>query len=243
MSHDANDPLALREGSGAESVIDILLLMHRQFSRVPMYIGEPHVLSMNGFILGYELCLSMRGIVDQRYTRFREWLRDIENGLPPDAWYMRNLQDSGGDHLQAIRKLLDRVAGFHSLGEPDAKTRGHVSQHPSAGQQVPEVESVIDMLLRIRRESGRLLMYIGEPNVLSLNGFILGFRICLSMKGNTDDRYYRFREWLRSVRQEFPSEGWCARYLRDCDGDHLRAIHKFLDRVAEHHVQEEHGSP
>ena len=119
----------------------------------------------------------------------------------------------------------------------------HDEQETSAVLEGSGSESVIDTLLLIRREPSRLSMYIGEPHVLSLNGFILGFRICLSEKGNMDERYYRFREWLREVKQEFPPEGWCSKFLQDCGGDHLRAIHKFLDRVAEYHAQEEHGTP
>lgn len=233
---------SLPHDSAAESVIDTLLLMHREFGRVPMYIGEPHVLSMNGFIQGYEFCLSMRGVADRRYSRFGDWLREVEQEQP-EEWRVRYLRDSGADHLQAIRKLLDRVAEFHALGEPKVQAGDHEVEQPPSGPRGPEVESVIDMLLRIRREHGRLPMYLGELNVLSLNGLILGFRICLSTKGNTDDRYYRFREWLREVKREFPPEGWCAQYLRDCHGDHVQAIGKFLDRVAEYHAQEEHGAP
>lgn len=243
MSHDASEPSTPHDDSGTESIIETLLLMHREFGRVAMYIGEPHVLSMNGFILGYELCLSARGVSDRRYTHFRQWLREVEKERSLEDWQVRYLQDSGQDHLQAIRKLLDRVAEFHALGEPDVGGRDHETGQPPAEPRGLGVESVIDMLLRIREESSRLPMYMGELNVLSLSGLILGFRICLSTKGNTDDRYFRFREWLRGVKREFPPEGWCAQYLRDCKGDHPQAIRKFLDRVAEYHVQEEHDAP
>lgn len=102
-----------------------------------------------------------------------------------------------------------------------------------------EAESIIDVLLLMRQEFGRLQMYIGEPHVFALNGFIHGYRLCLSKRGNMDDRYYRFREWLREAKHEFPSEGWCAQFLHDCGGDHLLAIRKFLDRVDEFHTQVE----
>jgi hypothetical protein len=240
MSHDVDGTSAPRDDSATESVIDTLLLMHRESGRVPMYIGEPHVLSMNGFILGYELCLSARGVADRRYDRFRQWLRESSKERPLEEWHVRYLQDSGADHLQAIRKLLERVAEFHALGEPDGGGRGPETGPPPSGPRGPGVESTIDMLLRIRGERSRWSMYMGELNVFSLNGLILGFRICLSTKGNTDDRYYRFREWMREVKREFPPEGWCAQYLRDCEGDHPRAIGRFLERVAEYHVQEEH---
>lgn len=31
----------------------------------------------------------------------------------------------------------------------------------------------------------------------------------------------------------FPGEGWAAKYLRDCHGNHEQAIRKYLDFVAE----------
>ncbi len=115
----------------------------------------------------------------------------------------------------------------------------HVKLEASAPLAGPESESVIDVLLLIRQEFGRLQMYIGEPQVFALNGFIQGYRLCLSKRGNMDDRYYRFREWLRETRQEFPPEGSCTHFLRDSDGDHLLAIRKFMDRVDEFHTQVE----
>jgi hypothetical protein len=43
-----------------------------------------------------------------------------------------------------------------------------------------------------------------------------------------------FVDWLRDVKQDFPAGGgWARKFLEDCQGDHLAAIHKFLDRVAE----------
>jgi hypothetical protein len=36
------------------------------------------------------------------------------------------------------------------------------------------------------------------------------------------------------VKQELPGEGWAQKYLVDCEGDHERAIRKFLDFAAEY---------
>jgi hypothetical protein len=107
----------VRGESRSESVIDTLLLMYREFSRLPMYIGEPHVLGLNGFIQGYCLCLLKRGHQDERYHRFREWLREVKQESPEEGWWVRFLQECNGDHQQAIRKFLDRVAEFHAQGE------------------------------------------------------------------------------------------------------------------------------
>jgi len=93
---------------------------------------------------------------------------------------------------------------------------------------------LLDYLLRMRRDAlvGRLAMHIGEPSVDRMQGFITGYNACLVSNGITDEEYGQFREWLRE-RGEFPTEGWDAKYLRDCNGDHEQAIRKYLDFVAE----------
>jgi hypothetical protein len=118
------------------------------------------------------------------------------------------------------------------------------SQERGASADIPDhgFDSVLDYLLLIRRDFARLGMYIGEPHVLSMEGFILGYLICQNVQGNQDARYVRFREWLREVKEEITSEGWATRFLRDCDNDHLRAIRKLLDLVAEFHAMEQRGT-
>lgn len=94
---------------------------------------------------------------------------------------------------------------------------------------------LLDALLRIRDDMlrGRIEMHLGETNIHRLVGFVDGYRACLVDGGSDDQEFERFCEWLRSVKAEFPVEGWAAKYLRDCAGDHLAAIKKFLDFVAE----------
>ncbi|HEX8441257.1 hypothetical protein [Archangium sp.] len=93
---------------------------------------------------------------------------------------------------------------------------------------------LLDYLMRMRQEKTRgLLLDMGEVNVSLLVAFTAGYRACQSANGIRDEEYIRFRDWLRDVKHEFPMEGWDVKYLRDCDGDHERAIHKFLDFVAE----------
>lgn len=108
------------------------------------------------------------------------------------------------------------------------------------------LDSLLDKLLTLRQglleSPERLGMYIGEVHVLSMNGFIQGYRSCQGMHGIEDERYLRFREWLRDVKGEFPAEGWWVKYLRDCDNDHLRAIRKYLDFAAEFHAMEQRGA-
>lgn len=94
---------------------------------------------------------------------------------------------------------------------------------------------LLEQLLRIRRdmEAGHLEMHLGETNIHRLVGFVDGYHACLRANGCRDVEYGHFFEWLRDEKREFPPEGWAAKYLRDCDGDHARAIRKYLDFVAE----------
>lgn len=102
------------------------------------------------------------------------------------------------------------------------------------------IESLLDYLLLIRRDFPRLEMYLGTVHVLSMRGFMAGFLACLGVTGTGDERYFRFREWLRAT-GELPPEGWDVKYLRDCGGDHARAIKKLLDLAAEFHEMELRG--
>jgi methylphosphotriester-DNA--protein-cysteine methyltransferase len=93
---------------------------------------------------------------------------------------------------------------------------------------------LLDYLMRLRQEKTRgLLLNMGEVNVTRMVAFTDGYRACQRANGINDEEYGLFRDWLRDVKQEFPTEGWAAKYLRDCDGDHERAIRKYLDFVAE----------
>lgn len=117
-------------------------------------------------------------------------------------------------------------------------------EEPGTSTDIPDhgFDSVLDELLLIRRDFARLTMYIGDAHVLAMNGFILGYLICQSTRGNLDERYVRFTEWLRVVKEEITSEGWETRFLRDCGNDHVRAIRKLLDLVAEFHAMEQRGT-
>ena len=233
----------MRESTGAESIVDVLLLFQREFEQVLACIGEPHVFSMEGFMLGYRLCLGMEGGRDERYVRFREWLRERKNELPLEGWYTKYLADCGGDHLRAIRKLLDLATEFHAQGEPEVKSEGVVVyRSPAVAPTLVGTDSAMDALLLLRCEFRRVLMYIGLPNVLAMNGFILGYQYRLRHKGHVDERYERFLQWLRTAGHEPLPEGWYVKYLADRGGDHLQAIRKLLDLAAEFHAQVEHGT-
>ena len=109
------------------------------------------------------------------------------------------------------------------------------SNAPGDGLRPERPVLLLDYLLRIRQDmlAGRLGMHIGDPNVEHMVGFVNGYHSCLISNRIRDEEYGRFFEWLRDVKKEFPGEGWAAKYLRDCHGDHEQAIRKYLDFVAE----------
>lgn len=94
----------------------------------------------------------------------------------------------------------------------------------------------LDLLMFLREKSreGIILdMFMGTTHVHAMAAFVSGSVMALRHNGLVDHEYSGFVEWLRDVKDEFPPEGWAAKYLKDCAGDHLAAIRKFLDFVAE----------
>jgi hypothetical protein len=93
---------------------------------------------------------------------------------------------------------------------------------------------LLDYLLEIRQDlrAGRLGLHLGEPNVDRFWGLLLGYHACQRDHGVEDAEYDQFLDWLRE-KGEYPTEGWAAKYLRDCQGDAEQAIGKYLDFVAE----------
>jgi hypothetical protein len=107
-------------------------------------------------------------------------------------------------------------------------------ENTSSGQAPHRHIYMLDYLMRLRQEKTRgLLLDMGDINITRMMAFVDGYRTCQSVNGLKDEEYIRFRDWLRDVKHEFPTEGWDVKYLRDCDGDHERAIRKFLDFAAE----------
>jgi hypothetical protein len=103
----------------------------------------------------------------------------------------------------------------------------------------PELSSqrhvyLLDYLMRLRQNVSRqLLLNMGYIDIGRMVAFVDGYLSCEDANGIDDEEYARFFRWLRDVKHELPTEGWGPKYLRDCEGDHERAIQKFLDFVAE----------
>ncbi|WNG26363.1 hypothetical protein F0U62_21785 [Cystobacter fuscus] len=100
---------------------------------------------------------------------------------------------------------------------------------------------LLDALMQMRRDhqAGRIGMYIGKADAHVLAGFVAGYRSCLVDNGAGDAEATEFSKWLSFEKEEFPPEGWATKYLRDCNGDHVAAITKFLDFVAEFRARRE----
>ncbi len=107
--------------------------------------------------------------------------------------------------------------------------------------------STLEILLFMRDElrSGTMPeMFIGAVDIYRLSTFIQGSELTLYYNRIHNESYREFSTWLRDVKQEFPQGGgWARRCLEVCGGDHLRAIHRFLDFVAEYVETQRHGRP
>ena len=99
--------------------------------------------------------------------------------------------------------------------------------------------SLIDVLLRVRSEHARgrpLGFFFGVMETTqAVAAFETGYRACCRYHGMEDAWYEAFNHWL--FKKELSSEGWHARYLAECGGDHQKAIQRYLDTVAEFAAQ------
>lgn len=96
--------------------------------------------------------------------------------------------------------------------------------------------STIDLLMFIREKMNEGMIpeiFIGSANVHALVAFTEGSSMALYHNGHPDQEFQDFIAWLRDIKREFPGDGWAKKYLRESGGDHVVAIRKFLDFVAE----------
>ena len=106
---------------------------------------------------------------------------------------------------------------------------------PAVDAKVPLTR--VELLLRIRqdmqaRQSGPYV-YIGMPDVERVECFLVGYACGAGALGFNPGQDGLFGDWLRDVKKAWPGEGWAAAYLRECDGDHTRALRKYVDYAAE----------
>ncbi|MDC0708611.1 hypothetical protein POL68_09040 [Stigmatella sp. ncwal1] len=106
---------------------------------------------------------------------------------------------------------------------------------PPTGVKFPLTR--VDLLLRIRqdmqvRQSGPY-SYIGIPNVERVECFLTGYACGTGSLGFDPGQDRLFGDWLRDVKKDWPSQGWAEAYLQEFDGDHARALRKYVDHAAE----------
>jgi hypothetical protein len=97
--------------------------------------------------------------------------------------------------------------------------------------------TLVDLLLRIRqdmqaRQAGPYI-YIGMPDVDRVECFLVGYACGAGALGFDPGQDGLFGDWLRDVKKAWPGEGWAAAYLREFDGDHTRALRKYVGSAAE----------
>ncbi len=111
------------------------------------------------------------------------------------------------------------------------------------GKEVPLLDKwqgrrvgLLDALLHARESilEGRGLWSVtGGDTIESLMYFTIGWASNTQFNGGRDQEWRDFREWLDEVEPKARYEGWQVTFLRECDGDHERAVMKFLDRAHE----------
>jgi hypothetical protein len=195
--------------------------------RVFIHFGDIRINGFEGFVEGYRACMRDNGLPDDGYPAFLRWSREVKpHAVEPD-WTVRFLRDSQGSHEDAIRKYLDLVAEFATPRVDEEEGRRAIGGSRRSG--------TFDALLRLHQglEQGSWNMPGEGEDVERFAAFVDGYDACRMANGIADERYRSFFDWLRDDKHELPGEGWPAKYLRDCGGDHPRAIRKYLDLAAE----------
>lgn len=111
-----------------------------------------------------------------------------------------------------------------------------MSQQPlPPGTKAPP--TLVEVLLQIRNDvrvrQSPPYLYLGIPNAGRVRCFTDGYSWCARHLGMDEGQDQLFGLWLRDVKKAWPAEGWAEAYLREFDGDHTRAVRKYLDYVAE----------
>jgi hypothetical protein len=206
--------------------------------------GTDTVDSVPAYIKGWLANARFNGGDDLAWQEFRDWLRQVKGEPLSEGWHTRYLLQCQGDHEKAALKLFDAVAEYVEKFGPvprgeaaprDEKIAREYGALPRewGGRQV----RLIDALLWIRErmhEGHELSSFTGLDTIDSLWCFKVGWSSNSSFNRRGEVGWGGFVTWLRDVKKEFPGEGWHVKYLHDCQGDHRKAVLKFLDFVAEY---------
>jgi hypothetical protein len=86
------------------------------------FFGNETLPTLAAYVRGYLRCCERNGLVDTRWLAFSRWLAESK-GLPPESWESRLLEDCGGAHPAAMRRLLDLAAEFAQSPPPGVRGR------------------------------------------------------------------------------------------------------------------------
>ena len=113
-------------------------------------------------------------------------------------------------------------------------TVGKVEPLPAEwqGRKVGLMDALLYARKRIMERRG-LWSVTGGETIESLLSFTIGWASNTQFNGGRDQEWRDFRRWLDDVEPAARYEGWHVTFLRECDGDHERAVMKFLDRAHE----------
>lgn len=228
-------------------LLDVLLRIREDLQRKhvtpALSLGVVNVHWMDTFINGYGMCLHEMGVREGRDVLFGEWLREVKRAWPGEGWDTAYLQETGGDHEQALRKYLDFVAEFRALSPEALAAIPYHGQgdHPAlrepvltpAHPPVPTLDFLLEIRSRVGNVPGRVGMYIGDVTARRMAGLIAGYRLCLELAGPSDEEYSRFVQWLHQEKAIPPEQDWEQALLQAAHGDQEQAILKLLDYAAE----------
>jgi len=194
-------------------------------------------------IQGWLANTHLNGGVEPTWMEFLEWYQE-SRGVPlRHDWYVLPLRENQGDEertalvlLELVQEYVDRYGlvarhGAGAMGGWIASTYGALPKE-WGGRPV----GLLDALCWLRRRMAQghsLSLLTGSNSVDSLYCFTVGWIRNTLYNQQKDPSLTSFWSWLRDDKKGFPGEGWHVKYLRDCQGDHTKAVWKFLDLVAE----------
>jgi hypothetical protein len=195
------------------------------------------------FIQGWNANTQLNGGYDLAWQEFKTWFQETRGEPLREDWYVKPLRDCQGDHERVVLMFLDLIAEYvERFGLSPRGTAGAMDERVATAYGPLPKEwggrrvGILDALLWIRRRmsEGRELSFItGSDTIDSLYSFTIGWARNNASNAREDLVWQSFCVWLRDVKKEFPGEGWHIKYLEDCQGDHRKAVLKYLDFAAE----------
>ena len=100
------------------------------------------------------------------------------------------------------------------------------------GRKVGLMDALIYARQQMLKKRG-LFIVTGGETIESLFHFTIGWASNTQFNSEPDAPWCDFLDWLDEVEPNARYEGWQVTFLRECDGNHERAVMKFLDRAHE----------